>query len=108
MRTISPAKAALSVGSVVSLSHFAWVCLVASGYAKLFLDFVLRLHFIQFNYEMMPFNLASAAGLVALTFAIGAVFGLVFALIWNSLAARPEEERERPVEFGSTAQRPFA
>jgi hypothetical protein len=108
MRNISPAKSALSVGSIIGLYHFAWVCLVATGYAKLFMDFVLRLHFIRFDYEMVPFSLANAAGLVALTFAIGAIFGLIFTLIWNSLAARSRAEREPAVGFGSTAQRPFA
>lgn len=88
MRNISPVKAALSVGSVLGLYHLAWVILVAMGLAKPFMDFVLRLHFIQFNYEMAPFDVGTAAGLVALTFSIGAAFGLIFALVWNWLAGR--------------------
>jgi NhaP-type Na+/H+ or K+/H+ antiporter len=93
MRNISPVKAALSVGSVIGLYHVAWAALVAMGLAKPFMDFVLRLHFIQFNYQMAPFDLATAAGLVALTFSIGAAFGLVFALVWNWLASRAGDEQ---------------
>jgi hypothetical protein len=88
MRQISPAKAALSVGIVIGLYHLAWIALVASGLAKPFMDFVLRLHFIQLNYEMATFEPVTAAMLVGLTFAIGALFGLVFALVWNWLAGR--------------------
>ncbi len=94
MRTISPAKAAMSVGAVIGLYHLVWVILVAVGLAKPFLDFVLRLHFIQFDYEMAPFDVATAAGLVALTFSIGSAFGLVFALVWNWLAGRAGSEIE--------------
>lgn len=90
MRNISPAKAALSVGLVIALYHLAWVILVAAGLAKPFMDFVLRLHFIKFDYEMAPFDLGTAAALLALTFSIGAAFGLVFALVWNWLARRAE------------------
>lgn len=93
MRRINPAKAALAVGIVIGLYHLAWVGLVATGLAKPFMDFVLRLHFIQFSYEMAPFDPATGAMLVALTFAIGAIFGLVFALVWNWLAAKPADER---------------
>lgn len=91
MRQINPAKSAFSVGGVVALYHAAWSGLVAAGWAKPVLDFILQLHFLQFNYELMPFSLTFAAALVALTFAVGAVFGLVFSLIWNWLSASAGE-----------------
>jgi hypothetical protein len=34
---------------------------------------------------MMPFDVGTAAALVALTFAIGAALGLIFAGVWNWL-----------------------
>lgn len=86
MRYIHPFKAGIAVGGVLGLWHFIWVSLVALGWAKPVMDFVLRLHFIQIQYELAPFALGTAAALVALTFAIGLMFGLVFALIWNWLA----------------------
>lgn len=92
MKRISPAKAALSVGFVVGLYHLCWIALVAVGQAKPFMDFVLRLHFIQLSYEMAPFSTSMAALLIALTFTIGAAFGLVFALVWNWLTNRQAAE----------------
>jgi hypothetical protein len=92
MKRISPAKAAISVGSVLGLYHLSWTALVAFGIAKPFMDFVLRLHFIQMSYDIAPFSASTAASLVALTFAIGAAFGLVFALVWNWLTSRAETQ----------------
>jgi hypothetical protein len=88
MKRISPAKTAVSVGTVLGLYHLCWVTLVAAGYAKVVMDFVLRLHFIQISYEIAPFSAATGALLVGVTFTLGAVFGLVFAVVWNWLAAR--------------------
>jgi len=87
MRRINPAKAALAVGIVIGLYHLAWVSLVAGALAKPFMDFVLRLHFIRLDYDIAPFNAATGAMLVALTFTIGALFGFVFATVWNWLAS---------------------
>ena len=89
MRRLNPVKAALAVGIVIGLYHLVWIGLVATGLAKPFMDFVLRLHFIRLDYQMAPFEIATAAMLIALTFTIGALFGLVFALVWNWLAAKP-------------------
>lgn len=98
MRHISPAKTALAVGTVIGLWHFCWVALVGIGWAKPVLDFILQLHFLTINYELAPFAIATAGSLVVLTFAIGAVFGLVFALVWNWLTVEnaPQWERDTP------------
>lgn len=86
MRHIQPNKAATAVGAVVGLFHFVWALLVAAGWAKPLMDFVLGLHFIRLDYDIAPFDMGTAAVLVALTFTVGYVFGLVFALVWNRLA----------------------
>lgn len=105
MRQINPAKAGLALGAVVALWHFLWVSLVALGWAKPLMDFVLRLHFIQLQYELAPFALATAAALVALTFCVGALFGIVFALVWNWLGNRSTNAAELgPVEAGTLSQ----
>ena len=93
MRHINPAKAALAVGIVIGLYHLAWVSLVAAALAKPFMDFVLKLHFIQLDYQMAPFSAQTGAMLVALTFTIGAMFGLVFAIVWNWLAGKPVDQK---------------
>lgn len=100
MRRINPAKASLSVGIVVGLWHFMWVLLVATGTAKLIMDFVLRLHFIQLDFAIEPFSVSTASALVGLTFAIGALFGLIFALVWNWLSAPAD------AQSGNSLQRP--
>jgi hypothetical protein len=86
MRHISPAKAAFSVGTVLGLWHLLWVFAVAAGIAKPILDLILRLHFLQFDYSLAPFAVGTAAMLVGITFAIGALIGLLFALVWNWLS----------------------
>ncbi|WP_336958571.1 hypothetical protein [Sphingobium aquiterrae] len=86
MRRINPARAALSVGTVIGLFHILWSTLVAIGVAKAFMDFVLRVHFVRLDYAIAPFAMGTAALLVVITFAVGALFGLVFAHAWNCLA----------------------
>ena len=87
----------------MGLYHMCWATLVALGLAKPFMDFVLRLHFIEMNYEMAAFSVSTAASLIALTFAIGAAFGLIFALIWNWLAGRQSARaRVTPIRNPST------
>lgn len=85
MRHINPTKAAIAVGSVVGLWHLMWVTLVGIGWAKPVMDFILQLHFIQLKYELAAYSTTTAMTLVLLTFTIGALFGLTFALIWNWL-----------------------
>jgi hypothetical protein len=93
MRHISPAKAAISVGTVIGLYHLMWVTIVALGWAKPVLDFILRLHFIDLNVAIAPFAVGTAAELVVLTFALGALFGFVFALVWNWLGSEAAERQ---------------
>jgi hypothetical protein len=85
MRHISPTKTAVAVGTVVGLSHVVWVTLVGIGWAKPVMDFILQLHFIKLQYALAPYAAATAGELVLLTFAVGATFGFVFAVIWNWL-----------------------
>lgn len=99
MRHISPTKTGLAVGILYGLWHLIWVTLVAIGWAKPFMDFILKLHFIQLQYALAPFVLGTAAALVALTFCIGAFFGIVFALVWNWLSG----DRARVAGAGQAA-----
>lgn len=90
MRPINPLKTGFATGAMLGLLHLTWASLVAAGWGQAVLDFVLRLHMIRFDFTVGPFVLVTAAGLVALTFSLGLLFGLVFALIWNGLAARAD------------------
>lgn len=100
MRRINPATAAFAVGLVIALYHAAWVALVATGAAKPLLDYVLRLHSLEIDYSLAPFSADTAIMLIVVTYAVGALFGLVFALIWNGLAGSragrlPDQPRQR-------------
>lgn len=94
MQKLSLTKAGIAVGTFIGLWHLAWASLVAAGWAGPLLDFVLRLHFIHLQYELAPFAIGTAAALVALTSCVGALFGIVFAVIWNWLArTTPDGEK---------------
>lgn len=86
MRHINPMRAGTAVGAVLGLFHLVWAGLVAAGWAKPLMDFILGLHFIDLQFAMAPFALGKAAELVAVTFGVGYLMGLVFALVWNRLA----------------------
>ena len=104
MRHVSPTKAGIAVGTVIGLWHVIWVTLVGVGWAKPVMDFVLRLHFINLQYDLAPYSAATAGALVLLTFTVGAAFGFVFAVIWNWLTfdtAPTWKTESRPV--GSSA-----
>ena len=90
MRHIHPFKTGVSVGAVIGLWHLMWVSLVALGWAKPVMDFILRLHFLEFQYSLAPFSIGTAVALVTLTFGLGLLFGIVFALVWNWLASTPD------------------
>ncbi len=88
MRPLNTFKTGLSAGAMLGLLHSLWAALVAAGWGQGVLDFVLRLHMIGMEMRVGPFDPVTAAGLVGLTAGIGFAFGVIFALIWNALAAR--------------------
>ena len=104
MRHISPIKTGLAVGAITGLWHLIWVTLVGVGWAKPVMDFILRLHFIELQYALAPYAATTAGELVLLTFAVGAAFGFVFAVIWNWLTfeTAPTWERDS-TRTGSSA-----
>lgn len=83
--TLHPIRTGFALGSVVGLWHLAWAGLVAVGWAKPLLDFVLWMHFLQFSVSVQPFDAGRAAVLVAVTFGAGFGLGALFAAVWNRL-----------------------
>jgi len=73
----------IALGCLLGAMHLGWVALVASGVAQPVVDFVFWLHFIRPVWVIEPFEPIRAAGLVALTGAIGYLIGSAFALLWN-------------------------
>lgn len=82
---ISVHSAGLALGCLLGGMHLLWALLVASGFAQPVMDFIFWLHFIRPVYVIDGFDAARAAGLVALTGAIGYAMGIAFALLWNRL-----------------------
>ena len=100
MPYLNPAKAGISVGAVLGFWHLMWVSCVAFGIAGPILDLILKLHFLQFDYALAPFAWSTAITLVGLTFAIGALFGALFAAVWNWLSGAEGRTSERPASRG--------
>jgi hypothetical protein len=82
---ISPWRTGVAFGAAVGLFHLAWAGLVAAGWAQAAVDLILGLHFIELSVRVAPFHAGTAVTLVALTGALGAVAGAVFAGLWNWL-----------------------
>lgn len=73
----------LSVGVFVALLHVAWAILVAVGFAKGFLDWLLPLHFVGAMFSIITFTFMNAILLIILAFVGGYIIGWLFAAIWN-------------------------
>jgi hypothetical protein len=76
------------IGALIGGWHLIWALLVLTGWAQPILDFVFWAHMIKPVYVVMPFDPKAAIALIAITSAIGYLFGFVGALIWNRLHRR--------------------
>jgi len=85
MQRVDAVRIGLTSGLATGLAHLAWCGVVALGAAPWVIRFIFGLHFIRPPFEVTPFDLATAALLVALTAAAGFIAGWLFASIWNAL-----------------------
>ena len=76
-----PTKSALIGGFTLSALHACWILIVASGWAQPLLDFIFKLHMLNSPFVVQPFSILLSLELIALTFVIGAFYGVVFSLI---------------------------
>jgi len=81
--TLNEKQTATAFGTFAALVHVAWSALVATGFAQGWLNFVLGLHSLESPVTVGAFNLTTALTLIAVTFIVGYVFGIVFARVWN-------------------------
>ena len=82
---INANKLGLVLGILGAVLHFFWILLVASGFAKQFMDYGLSLHFMTDVYSIGVFNIGTALTLLVSTFVSGYILGWIFAEIWNNL-----------------------
>ena len=85
MKPINPVKAGVTFAVLIGGWHLCWAVLVALGWAQPLLNFIFWMHFIKPIYVVGPFDLGTAAVLVATTGVAGFVMAVVFSLIWNKL-----------------------
>lgn len=68
-------------GLCLSILHFFWVILVALGWAQPFMDFIFKLHMLNSPFQVQPFDVMLALGLLGTTFLIGCFYGAIFYLL---------------------------
>ncbi len=85
MKKLSPNSVGLVVGSTFGLVHLMWSMLVMMGWAQGLMDFIFSLHFLSNPYVLQMFDVGKALMLIAVTFVVGYVLGLIFTGIWNMM-----------------------
>ncbi len=83
MNQVRSHKVGLVLGGLLAIVHAVWAIMVLTGIAKPFIDWILSLHFLSFQYEVSPFSFGKAVLLVIVTAAIGYLFGWILGWLWN-------------------------
>lgn len=81
-------KVALVVGAFFGLMHAGWSVLVWLGLAQMLMDRIFALHFLNNPFNVLSFDLTTAAILVVVTFVVGFILGWIFTYIWNQLISK--------------------
>jgi len=82
---LNPNKTGLIVGAFFGIMHLVWSVFVATGIAQVLMDWIYGLHFLNNPFYISAFSAGTATLLVLVTFAVGYVFGSVFAMLWNAI-----------------------
>lgn len=83
MNQVNVNKVGLVFAGLMAMAHALWAIMILIGVAKPFMDWILGLHFLNFQYSLYPFAWGSALLLVIVTGVIGYVMGLVLGWFWN-------------------------
>ncbi len=84
MNRVDAHKAGLALGGMLAILHAVWSLMVLVNVAKPFMDWILNLHFMTFQYSINPFSFGSALLLVIVTGIIGYLMGYVLGWLWNA------------------------
>lgn len=83
MNQVSAHKVGLVFGGTMAIWHAIWAFMVFLKLAKPFLDWILGLHFLNFQYSINPFAFLKALILVIVTGVIGYIMGYICGWLWN-------------------------
>lgn len=83
MNRVQSHKVGLVFGGLMMVFHACWSLMVLMGIAKPFMDWILSLHFMTFQYSINDFSIGSALMLVIVTGIIGYLMGWVLGWLWN-------------------------
>ncbi len=92
MNQVSSHKVGLVFGGMLAICHAIWALMVLGGMAKPFLDWILGLHFLSFEYSINPFALVNALMLIIATGIIGYIMGYIFGWLWNMAHSSAHEQ----------------
>jgi len=79
---------AMTIGCFGAVMHAIWAGVVFAGMGQSWLNMVFGLHFISLATSVLTFSYMIAAELIILGFIGGAVFGWIFAALWNWTATK--------------------
>lgn len=82
---INKNKLGLVIGSYAAIVHLVWVILVALGLAQPLINFIVRLHFIDFPHKIASFDFVNAILLIVIAFIAGYIGGYIIGTIWNKV-----------------------
>ncbi len=80
---LNPRRLAIGIGAFAAVIHFLWAIVVASGYAQALVNWKMSLHFTTAPVTIAAFDPTNAVLAIVLGFVGGAVFGWLFATVWN-------------------------
>ncbi len=83
MNPVSSHKVGLVFGGMMAIIHAVWALFVFIGVAKLYLDWIFGLHFLNFQYSINSFDFLNALMLIIVTGVIGYIMGYVCGWLWN-------------------------
>ena len=88
MTYFNPIKCGLTLGGLIGIAHIAWAVAVVLDWGQGIMDFLFRTHFLAMGFRVLPFDLITAATLVAFTSAVAFVLGYGLAVAMNSAIER--------------------
>lgn len=83
MKKVNPYRVGLCLGGLFALGHFVWGILVLTGAATNFLDYVLKMHFLNNPFLVMRFELGRWLILLTSSFIAGYFIGVISGILWN-------------------------